>query len=407
MTPEDQIREALPGYEVGGELGRGAMGEIVAGRHMRLDRSVAIKRLPAAFADDPDVRSRFGDEAKVLAALSHPHVVPVYDYVEQKGLCLLVMQALTGGTVGDRFASVGLTMPAACAVLVATCAGLQHAHEKRVLHRDVKPHNLMFDGDDVLKVTDFGIAAVLGGDETLATLDGQVLGTPAYMAPEQAVGTAVGPAADIYAAGTMFYELLSGRLPFDDSGGGLALVRRRLTEDPIPLQDVAPDVPAPLVEVTMRALALEPADRFASAEEMGVAIADAAVEAFGPDWLEEAKLRLMAGGPIGSAASPHTTGVVRLTGGGDPATPTMARATPTLPKGSPAPPGPAAPPTAPAAGSTARPDVAPAAPPTVPVPAPTPRRRRVTTMSLPPATPSCGVPRQPRRPRSGRSSVPP
>ena len=133
-------------------------------------------------------RARFVTEARLLAALDHPHVVPVFDFVEKDGLCLLVMELLPGGTVWSRFGGNGFTPPAACATVLAASAGLQAAHEKNVLHRDVKPENLMFSSEGVLKVTDFGIAKVVGGDSTLATRAGEVLGTPAYIAPEQARG---------------------------------------------------------------------------------------------------------------------------------------------------------------------------------------------------------------------------
>lgn len=291
---DQTLVDALPGYDLGGELGRGAMGEVIAGRHRKLDRDVAVKRLPKTFALDPTVVERFGAEARLLAALSHPHIVPVYDYVEDKGLCLLVMQALPGGTVWDRFRSEGLTMPSACAILIATCAGLQHAHDKRVLHRDIKPENLLFDADNTVKVADFGIATVLGGDETLATLDGDLIGTPAYMAPEQADGSAVGPGADVYAAGTMLYELLSGRLPFSEEGGSVALLQRRLHDAPTDLREVAPTVPAELAAVTMRAIERDPAQRYGRADELGAAVADAATAAWGDDWLAEVDLRLLA-----------------------------------------------------------------------------------------------------------------
>ena len=310
----DDVKAALPGYEVTGLLGRGAMGEVLGGRHERLGRDVAIKRLPAAFAGDPEVRERFGDEARVLASLNHPHIVPVYDYVESEGLCLLVMESLPGGTVWDRFTGAGITMTTACAAVLATCAGLAYAHEKRVLHRDVKPDNLMFDAEGGLKVTDFGIATVFGGDETLATVDGGVVGTPAYMAPEQAEGRPVGPAADVYAAATMLYELLSGRLPFDTAEEPNALLRARIEQDPVPLDRVAPSVPVPLVAATMKGLARAPEDRYESAEAFGVAIATAASQSWGPAWLASSEVNLMASGAIAgaleapsAAAEPTTT----------------------------------------------------------------------------------------------------
>src|SRR3954454_24160590 len=213
MAESSDLVAALPDYEVGEELGRGGFGVVLAGRHRHLKRDVAIKELPAALASDPKVRARFATEARTLASLSHPHIVPIYDYVERDGLCLIVMEELPGGTVWDRFTTTGLTPPTACAVVLACCAALQHAHDKGVLHLDVKPDNLMFARDEAVKVTDFGISRVLSGDHTLGTLDGQVLGTPAYMSPEQARGSDLTSASDVYSAGIMLYELLSGHLP--------------------------------------------------------------------------------------------------------------------------------------------------------------------------------------------------
>lgn len=291
-TGSSAIADALPGYDITGVLGEGAMGVVLGGRHRKLDRAVAIKQLPPAVADDAEARERFGTEARVLASLTHPHIVPVFDYVEREGLCLLVMEALPGGSVWDRFTSDGLSAATTCAVAVATCAGLQHAHDQQVLHRDIKPENLLFAADQTLKVTDFGIAQVLGGEQTLATAEGSVVGTPAYMAPEQAEGTRLGPTADVYATGTLLYELLSGRLPFE-ADDPMALLERRLTHDPRPLDEVAPHVPLPLVDVVMGALARDPAARPATARELGGQVVTAASEAWGTDWLERSAVNVL------------------------------------------------------------------------------------------------------------------
>jgi serine/threonine-protein kinase len=280
------------------------MGVVLAGRHRQLGRDVAIKQLPPAFAADEEVRRRFGQEARTLASLAHPHIVPVYDYVELEGLCLLVMESLPGGTLWDRFIGEGVTMVTGCTAVLATCSGLQFAHERGVLHRDIKPENLMFAADRSLKITDFGIAQVFGGDETVTTVDGGVIGTPAYMAPEQAEGIACGPPADVYATGTALYELLSGSLPFSLEGGALEVLERRVREDPVPLGEAAPNVPEPLVEVTMRSIARDPDERYPSAEAFGVALAEAATASFGPGWLGLADLTLVAPGPITLAAGP-------------------------------------------------------------------------------------------------------
>jgi len=253
---------------------------------------VAIKELPPSFAADPEVRERFSTEARTLATLSHPHIVPIYDYVERDRLCLIVMEELPGGTVWDRFTSAGLTAPTACAVVLACCAALQHAHEKGVLHLDVKPDNLMFATDAAIKVTDFGISRVISGERTLGTVDGQVLGTPAYMSPEQARGQELTKHSDVYSAGVMLYELLSGHLPWSGAQTATELLLQRLREEPTRLHSVAPHVPVALADVVMKAIRRDPEERYASAEDFGIAIASACADAWGPDWLDHAGIAI-------------------------------------------------------------------------------------------------------------------
>jgi hypothetical protein len=306
MSDAASLAAVLPNYDIAGELGRGGFGIVRAGRHKQLGRDVAIKELPAALANDAGVRARFVTEARVLASLDHPHIVPVYDYVEQDGLCLLVMESLSGGTVWQSFTAHGYTPETACAVVMVTCAGLHYAHGHGVLHRDVKPENLLFTASGQLKVTDFGIAKVIGGGDALATSAGDILGTPAYMAPEQAEGKELGPPADVYAAGVMLYELLSGRLPFSEEGGGIAIVFRHVTEQPTPLGQVAPQVPKALADVVMRAISTNPADRYPTAEAFGVAIGEAATNLFGVGWLQQADVPVMVGGPIAASAERTT-----------------------------------------------------------------------------------------------------
>jgi serine/threonine-protein kinase len=298
----------LPGYEITTELGRGSYGVVLAGRHRQLGREVAIKQLSLGLVSNESVRARFLAEAQVLASIAHPHVVPIYDYVESDDACLLVMERLNGGTVWRRFVDRGYDHPTACAVALVACSGLHGAHRHGVLHRDMKPENMLFGDDGVLKVADFGIAKVLGEDDTLATPEGGLLGTPAYMAPEQASGADIGPATDVYAAGVMLYEMLSGRLPYSEEGGALAIVLRHLNEDPTPLSDVAPSVPPALAEAVMRALARDPADRYASAEEFGVVIAAAAASAWGRRWLDGLSVTLAEPGPILDSAQTGGSG---------------------------------------------------------------------------------------------------
>ncbi|WP_141810387.1 serine/threonine-protein kinase [Nocardia bhagyanarayanae] len=301
-----RVREALPGYDVGEEVGRGGCGVVLAGTHRRLGRSVAIKQIPPGFADDAEVRRRFVDEARVMAAIDHPHVVRVFDYLEHEGLCLLIMEFLPGGTVGSRFHGEGFAATSAVAVGLACAAGLHAAHRHGILHRDVKPANLMFGTGGAVKLTDFGIAKIVGGDQTLATKAGEIIGTPSYMAPEQILGEELSPATDVYSLATMLYQLLSGVLPFPPADSTRATLLAHAFGQPVPLAETAPRVPQPIAEVVMRGLATDPAQRFASAEDFGIALAEPAAYCWGGDWLT----------PVGIPVIGADTIVAAATGGG-------------------------------------------------------------------------------------------
>jgi len=334
------LSSALPAYDIGGELGQGGMGVVVAGQHRQLDRRVAIKQLPVAFAEDPSVQRRFMAEARVLASLDHPHVVPVYDFVEHEGVCLLVMELLPGGTLRSRVAAAGgFTAPHAVAVSLACTSGLSAAHRRGVLHRDVKPENMLFSASGVLKVTDFGIAKVIGGTGTVLTRAGDVIGTPAYIAPEQVRGAPISPATDVYAVATMLYELIAGTFPFDDNGEAMALLFKHAYEAPKPLRDVVPRVPEPVAAVVMRGLATDPAGRFATAESFGAALAEAGTQAWGPGWLQAEQVPIMdAGAIVGTGGQPSVSPPV--TPAAAPpivAPPTVLAAAPTLAPGEAAP----------------------------------------------------------------------
>ena len=345
------LASALPAYDIGDELGQGGMGVVVAGQHRQLGRRVAIKQLPEAFAADAGVRRRFTAEAQVLASLDHPHVVPVYDFVEREGICLLVMELLPGGTLRSRVGAGGCTAPYAVAVSLACLSGLSAAHRRGILHRDVKPENMLFAASGVLKVTDFGIAKVIGGPPgTVLTRVGDVVGTPAYIAPEQVRGGKLSPATDVYALATMLYELLAGVFPFsvENEGEELALLFKHAYEKPVPLRDVAPGIPEQVAAVVMRGLATEPAERFETAEAFGAALAEAATQAWGPGWLVAEQVPIMDAGHMLGAAG-HASGPRPAAAA---AGPTLSPAGPTLSPGA-------------AAGSSGAPTVSPGAPATV------------------------------------------
>ena len=288
----DLLAQVLPGYEIGEVLGRGAGGVVVAGRHRRLGREVALKQLAPSLGGDTQSAERFLAEARVLAALDHPHVVRLYDFVEVDGHLVLVMERLTGGTVKARLTAGLLSPRAACAALVATCAGLEYAHGRGVLHRDVKPQNLLLSDEGVLKVADFGIAKLLGDSSAQATQTGMVLGTPAYIAPEQVTGGALTPAVDVYAAGAVLYELLCGSLPFAPLGSTAAELHQRVSEDPVGLLERAPYLPPALAAIADRALCRDPAGRQPSAAALGAAIAQAAEAEWDAEWIADSGIGL-------------------------------------------------------------------------------------------------------------------
>ena len=261
------MQAALPGYDIGGELGRGAFGVVYAGVHRQLGRQVAIKQLPRALAADAAVQQRFLAEARTAAALRHPNIVPVYDFVERDGLCLMVMAHLSGGALADRIDGGPLAVDDACRVVAEVLAALDHAHAQGVIHRDVKPENILFDDDGHAHLADFGIARMADASVRV-TSTGTVVGTPAYLAPEVAMGTDAGPASDVYAAAAVLYESLSGHLPHLPRSTVTATLVSIVNDPPVPLTSVAPAVPTALADLVMHCLDKDPFARPAGAAAM-------------------------------------------------------------------------------------------------------------------------------------------
>ena len=247
-------------YRLDRSLGHGGMATVFLARDEELDRPVAIKLLAEHLVGDSAFRDRFLREARLAARLSHPNVVSVYDVGEaEDGRPFMVMEYVPGKTLAE----VGRPTPAeAVGLVLQACQGLAHAHEAGLVHRDVKPQNLLLRDDGVLKVADFGIARA--AETTALTQVGTVLGTAAYLSPEQALGEEVTPATDVYALGAVLYELLAGRTPYEfDSLADLAAKQR---EEPItPVSELAPEVSPQVEDAVMRALARNPAYRPPSA----------------------------------------------------------------------------------------------------------------------------------------------
>lgn len=268
-TPMDTSDGALFAgrYRIIRRLGQGGMARVYLAQDESLHREVAIKVLADRHSDDPHFIERFQREARAAARLNHPNIVQVYDQ-SQGGMSYIVQEYVEGETLKDLIRRESPIDPRrAITIALQILAALRVAHQQGVIHRDVKPQNILMQPDGKLKVADFGIASA-GGD-TEMTEAGSIVGTAQYLAPEQARGLTVGPPADLYALGIVLYEMLSGRVPFEgDSAVNVAL--RHVQEAPEPLTERNPLVPVALESVVMRALAKDPRQRYQSADEMGV-----------------------------------------------------------------------------------------------------------------------------------------
>jgi len=269
------LRVALRGqYAIQRELGRGGMGIVLLARDERLDRAVALKVLPPALAEAGETRERFLREARMAAQLSHPNIVPVYRADELGGYAFFAMGFVEGESLGDRIRDRG-SLPAAevVRVLREVAWALAYAHARGIVHRDVKPDNILLErASNRAIVTDFGIARA--DFNPALTQDGYVLGTIHYMSPEQASGDVLDGRSDLYALGCIGFYALSGRLPFEGASPQAILVAHA-TKEPPTLRSIAPDVPAALAAVIDRCLRKRPDDRFATGEELADALAKA------------------------------------------------------------------------------------------------------------------------------------
>jgi serine/threonine-protein kinase len=255
--------DAIPGYQVLGVLGRGGMGVVYQARHLRLKRLVAVKMVLAGGHAGPDALARFRTEAEAIARLQHPNIVQVFEVGEHGALPFLSLEFCGGGSLAKKLAGTPLP-PAGAAALVETLArAMQAAHAKGVVHRDLKPANVLLAEDGTPKVTDFGLAKKL--DEAGQTVPGMVMGTPSYMAPEQAEGQEdVGPLADVYALGAILYECLTGRPPFKAATSGDTILQV-ISADPVPPRQLNAGVPRDLETICLKCLQKDPARRYASA----------------------------------------------------------------------------------------------------------------------------------------------
>ncbi len=262
-------------YRIDAVLGTGGMGRVYRGEHTGIGRTVAIKVLHADLGRNREAAARFQREALASGRLDHPNIVGVSDFgVLDQGACYLVMEALEGESLGARLdRTPQLPWREAIAIMRGVLAGLRHAHDRGVVHRDIKPDNIFLalkDGELVVKILDFGIAKLYAGsgDDPATTRAGLTVGTPAYLSPEQAVGGEITPASDLYSASIVLFEMIAGRTPFVD-GDPLAMLGAHVGKPPPHLADVAPDLELPdgLDALVQHGLAKLTADRIASAGE--------------------------------------------------------------------------------------------------------------------------------------------
>jgi serine/threonine-protein kinase len=270
MSPTNQIETVGGRYRLGERLGHGGMGEVFAAHDLRLDREVALKLLRADLAEQDGMRERVVAEARLAARLSHPHVVGVLDTGEQDGRPFVVMERLSGRTLRDELADGRMPSERVRDVGLQVLRALAAAHELGIVHRDVKPGNVLDAGMGTWKVADFGIAKWVHADETL-TGTGELLGSPSYLAPERIEGQQAGPASDLYAVGVLLYEALCGQKPFegDDPFALATAIRDGAFEPPL---SVLPDADPGIVAVIETAMRLDPAERYERAEQMAASL---------------------------------------------------------------------------------------------------------------------------------------
>ncbi len=276
FTPGAQVGP----YQILEQLGQGGMATVYKAYHPALDRYVALKALHPAFMEDPNFLERFRREARVVARLDHPNIVPVYDFSEHEGRPYLVMKFVEGETLKARLQRGPLGLDEIGQIAEAVGAALTYAHEQGVLHRDVKPSNVLLSTDGRIYLTDFGLARIAQAGESTLSSD-RLLGTPQYISPEQALGKSdLDARTDIYAFGVMLYEMLLGRVPYN-ADTPYAIIHDHIYA-PLPRpRDLNPNLPPALERVLLKALAKQPEDRFADVPALMEALRQALAEAEG------------------------------------------------------------------------------------------------------------------------------
>jgi len=251
-------------YHIDGQVARGGMGVVYKATQEGLDRPVAIKMMLPGPAADPEMTGRFSREARSAARLKHPNIVAIHEIGEYRGIPFFSMDFVTGPSLD---ATMPMTPKKIAAVIRDVARALHYAHGEGIVHRDIKPQNILLEGGETPRLTDFGLAKDFTS-QSILSMEGEVMGTPAYMSPEQAQGRTreIGPLTDVYSLGAVLYRMMTGRAPFD-AATPYAIVKKVVEDDPLPPDRIRRDVPVELAAVAMKALSKEPRERYANAEE--------------------------------------------------------------------------------------------------------------------------------------------
>jgi serine/threonine protein kinase len=264
------IGRTIGGYEITEEIGKGGMAVVCRAYQAQLERWVAIKIMHTE-AGSQEFLARFRREAKAIAALRHPNVLTIYDYGEEKGVAYIVMEYVPGGSLKMHLTTQPMEWPDAATLIIPVGKALAYAHSQGIVHRDVKPANILLARPDWPLLADFGLVKMLDRPRGI-TQPGTSLGTPTYFSPEQAAGDEVDHRSDIYGLALVLYRMVTGKLPFDTTSPIDAMLSR-LRDDPVPARKANPQISRKLNNVIMHALAREPKHRYASMEEMVDALA--------------------------------------------------------------------------------------------------------------------------------------
>ena len=257
-------------YRIVAPLGEGGMAAVYKAYQSSMDRYVALKILPSHFANDPNFTYRFEREAKLIANLEHPNILPVYDFGQADGYSYIVMRFVVGGTLADLLKGHPLPLPQACGILSKIASALDYAHSRGVIHRDVKPSNVLIDEQGNCLLSDFGLAKVILSDSRF-TASGAFIGTPAYASPEQCLGGELDHRSDVYSLGVMLYEMATGRTPYE-AETPMAIVVKTIHDPLPPPSTINPSLSGDIERVILKALAKDPDDRYQSAGDLARAL---------------------------------------------------------------------------------------------------------------------------------------